>query len=319
VSFKKLLALSAFCLLATAAPRADAVIVERIVAVVGERPILLSELRHRGKPNLIRILAEKDPNVQAANETEMYKNLLTRMIDERLEEAAAEKARISVTPEEVDRGMQNVANQAHVSVADVLAEVRRTGLSEQDFRDEIRRQILEGKLLELRVRPRVKVTEQDARAAYVHYRSDYMEQHPVELRIVAMRIPAGGTKEAEEAARNGVERARKGEDFCKLVRELSDDESTKGTCGSRGAQPMQMLAPPMQAAIKQMKPGEVSEPIRFGNEAIVFFQLHKFPPVPTYEEVKNEMMQRALIEGLERQRKLWLAELRRGVYIDVRL
>ena len=40
---------------------------------------------------------------------------------------------------------------------------------------------------------------------------------------------------------------------------------------------------------------------------------------PTYEAVKNEMMQRALLEGLERARKAWLEELRHNVYIDVRL
>ena len=50
--------------------------------------------------------------------------------------------------------------------------MRRRGITEQDFRDEIRRQILEGKLIELRVRPRVRVTEQDARAAYQHWVTD---------------------------------------------------------------------------------------------------------------------------------------------------
>jgi hypothetical protein len=41
--------------------------------------------------------------------------------------------------------------------------------------------------------------------------------------------------------------------------------------------------------------------------------------VPAYEQVKNEMMQKALLEGLERARKQWLQELRQNVYIDVRL
>jgi hypothetical protein len=41
--------------------------------------------------------------------------------------------------------------------------------------------------------------------------------------------------------------------------------------------------------------------------------------VPAFEEVKNEMEQQALIESLERARKQWLQELRRNVYIDVRL
>ena len=41
--------------------------------------------------------------------------------------------------------------------------------------------------------------------------------------------------------------------------------------------------------------------------------------VPAYADVKDDMMQKALIEGLERARKQWLADLRRSVYIDVRL
>jgi hypothetical protein len=35
--------------------------------------------------------------------------------------------------------------------------------------------------------------------------------------------------------------------------------------------------------------------------------------------VKDDMTQKALIEGLERARKQWLSELRHNVYIDVRL
>ena len=43
-----------------AAPNhAEASIVERVVAVVGERPILLSELRQRARPHLIRIAATR--------------------------------------------------------------------------------------------------------------------------------------------------------------------------------------------------------------------------------------------------------------------
>jgi hypothetical protein len=41
--------------------------------------------------------------------------------------------------------------------------------------------------------------------------------------------------------------------------------------------------------------------------------------VPPFDDVKNEMTQRALVDALERGRKQWLQELRRKVYIDVRL
>ena len=38
-----------------------------------------------------------------------------------------------------------------------------------------------------------------------------------------------------------------------------------------------------------------------------------------FDEVKEQMMERAFVDATERQRKMWLQELRRGVYIDVRL
>ena len=301
------------------ASNAGAVIVERIVAIVGDRPVLLSELRNRAKPNLLRLLAtQRDANYHAAAETEIYKEFLNRIIDERLEEGAAEKARIAVLPEEIDRGIQNVASNAKIQVPELLAEVRRQGLSEQDFRDEIRRQILEGKLIELRVRPRVRVTDQDARAAYQHWMKEVTDQHPVDLRVLALRVTTDVEARlalAEELAK----RAHAGEDFCALVAQYTDDVDTKGSCGSRGPQAMSALVPQIQDRVRTMKTMEVSEPVLIQGSAVVIIQLLSEPRVPAFEEVRAEMSQRAMLEGLDHQRKLWLQELRRGVYIDVRL
>jgi peptidyl-prolyl cis-trans isomerase SurA len=315
---------AAFALAALCTVPAHAVIVERVVAVVGERPILLTELKHRGRPFLYRILASsRDPAQQAASETEMYKELLNRMIDDRLEEQAADKARLSVSPDEVDNALRNIAASAKISIRDLLNEARRQGLSEQDYRDEIRRQVLEGKLVQLRVRGRVRVTDQDARAAYGHWVKELGDQVMLDVRIIAMRIPQGASPaivdERERLAQQIVTRARGGEDFCGLVQQFSDDQATVATCGSHGQQPLSALVGPVQDAVKDLKQGEVSNPILYGNEAILIVQLAKEMHVPTYDEVKDAMQERAFGEAMERQRKLWLLELRRGVYVDVRL
>jgi peptidyl-prolyl cis-trans isomerase SurA len=303
---------------------ARASIVERVVAVVGERPILLSDLRHRARPFLYRIIqASPDPAQQAAHETEMFKELLSRMIDDRLEEHAADQAHLSVTPDEVDNALRNVAGQAKITVRDLMAEAKRQGLSEQDYRDEIRRQVLEGKLIQLRVRGRVRVTDQDARASYDHWVKDFETQQPVDVRIIAMRLPKGATEALVTArlklADQIVERARNGEDYCKLVREYSDEQRSAETCGSPGPQPIDSLQPPIQEAVHRLKEGETSDPIRFGNEAVIIVQLGIQPKIPPFEQVKEQMADRAFGEAMERQRKLWLQELRRGVYVDVRL
>ena len=141
-----------------------AAIVERVVAVVGERPILLSDLLRRAEPHVARMRdAVRDEAARAAAESELHRELLERMIDERLEEVAADRAHVAVTPDEIDGALRSIAFQARLTVAELVGEAARQGLTEQGYRDELRRQVLEAKLLELRVRGRVRPTS-DAQA-----------------------------------------------------------------------------------------------------------------------------------------------------------
>lgn len=309
---------------------ADASIVERVVAVVGERPILLSELRQRARPMLLRIAATtKNATEQAAQESEMFRELLNRLIEERLEESAADKAHIGVSPEEVDNGIRQVAAQARLDARQLIAEAKRQGLSEQDYRDEIRRQVLEGKLIQLRVRGRVRVSEQDARSTYNRVVKETSEQQPTDLRILVLQVAAGSSQETvaarmalgEEISRRG----KAGEDFCELVRTYSNNPQTKNTCGSSGAIPLRMLLPELQSLATTLAAGEVSSPVMFqdpaGQQAVLVVQQSTQPQtkVPPFEQIKEQMMERAFVEKTEHQRKVWLQELRRGMYIDVRL
>jgi len=307
---------------------AVASIVERVVAVVGERPILLTELQHRARPFLSRIYGSTTVPAQiAAHESEMYRQLLQRMIDDRLEEHAADRAHLSVSSEEIDNAMKNVAKANNMPPSSLLSEAKRQGLTEQDYRDELRRQLLEGKLIQLRVRGRVRVTDQDARALYDRSLKEAGSQAQTEVRILAKRVPPGAdaqvTKALQLLAENVVARARAGEDFCKLVTEYSDDQQTLATCGSRGPLPLDGLIPGVQNAIHGLKPGEVADPVSYGtstvDQAILVVQLVSSPRVPPYEEVKENMMERAFGEAMDRQRKVWLDELRHGVYVDSRL
>jgi len=56
---------------------------------------------------------------------------------------------------------------------------------------EIDRAVAEGKLVQLRVRGRVQVTEQDARAAYQHWLKEIGDQQTVDARLLALRILPG--------------------------------------------------------------------------------------------------------------------------------
>jgi len=324
---KRLLAAALLALGVSLAPTARAVIVERVVAIVGERPILLSDLLHRARPFRGRIRAASASEAQvAAQESEMFKQLLTRLIDDRLEEHAADRAHVSVSAEEIDNAIRNVAKGNNIQPAQLVSEAKRQGLTEQDYRDELRRQILEGKLIQLRVRSRVRITEQDGRAMYERWLKEPDSGSQTEVRILAKRVPPGAdaavVKALELLMENVVTRAREGEDYCAMVALYSDDQSTKTTCGSRGPLPLAGLLPAVQAAIQTLKPGELTDPISVGgafDQAILVVQLVTPPRVPKFEDVKDAMMERALTDAMEQQRKNWLEELRRSTYVESRL
>lgn len=177
------------------ASEAQASITERVVAIVGERPILLSELRQRARPHLRHYAAAE------TTESEVLKAILQRMIDERLEETAAARANIIVTPEEIDRALQAIAARGQLTPAQLVTEATKQGLTEQEYRDELRRQILEGKLVQLRVR--VRVTEDDARATYARWVRETASSDAAPPTFAAVREHM-----LERAADEALQRAR---------------------------------------------------------------------------------------------------------------
>lgn len=315
----------AFALAGLFADASGAEPIDRVVAVVDEKPIFLSELRTRARPHLYRIDSlGGDAKVRAASRAEMYRELLNRMIDERLEQREAEKAHLSVSADEIDSGIKQVGKQMNMAPADLFAEAKKQGLSEADYRAEIGRQVLEGKLIQLRVRSRVKVTEADARTMYATFTKE--QNASIDLRIIVLKATDAAEKKASEAlAAQIVAQAKTGTDFCTLVTKHSTDPATKTTCGSRGPLSLSSLAPDISRASSPLKPGEVAPPVVFNDPASgqAVLVIQRAPgaggATPTFESVKDKMMDRAYVEATERARKQWIEDLRKPAFIEVKL
>src|SRR5262245_2903651 len=80
---------------------AHAGVVERVVAIVEDRAILLSELRERAQPFLAQLAAAQEAQ-RAAASSQLQSTLLHRMVDEELEHRAAARAHITVTAQEIE-------------------------------------------------------------------------------------------------------------------------------------------------------------------------------------------------------------------------
>ncbi len=323
-------------LVLAAATPASAVVVERVVAVVGDEAILLSQLRRRGEPFQRLIIKQVPAGAQrAAAESQMYSDLLGKMVEEELEEQAAAKAKITVTAEEIDGALRTLAAQQGTTVGDLVRQVEdKSGLTEVAYREEVRRQVLEGKMLSLRVKGRIRITEEEVRSTYQRALREERERRDYRPAWVVLRILPGSSPaaiaEREALAADIAARARAGEDFSALVAKYSDDTGTRDKGGDLGikaprrspaaqAGRRQVLAAELDDVIAVLEPDEVSAPTRYADAVVVVKLLSRQPSrFADLETARPEMMQRLQNELLVKERTIWIEDLKRRTYVDVR-
>ncbi|GMV17506.1 MAG: peptidylprolyl isomerase [Polyangiaceae bacterium] len=310
--------------LGVSARPARATVVEKVVAVVGERAILLSDVRDRAKPFMLKIHAEVPPGAQRnAAISQTYKNVLERMVDEELQFRAANRSKIVVDAKEVDDAIGRVAAQNGLSVDKLIAEAAKSGLDEKAYRGEIRRQVLEAKLLNLRVQGRIRVSEEDVRTMYRRLTMD--ERRKLGFRAAWIRIdaPAGDkatAKEKRALAESLAAQARSGSNFAALAREKSDDAGTRDRGGELGRLQPGRLAPALDAALINLEPGQVSGAVRVGDSFFVVKLIERDETeLPSFEEAKNELGERVYLEKMGKARRTWIEGLRRQTHVEIRM
>ena len=118
------------------------------------------------------------------------------------------------------------------------------------------------------------VSDAEVEAYYKEHGSEFEEPRRLRLAHVLVRVPPVGGSDAENAAKakveNVIKRARAGEDFGKLAREVSEDKASAVQGGDLGfVGPGELVAPFEQAAFA-LKKGDISDPVRtpFGYHAI---------------------------------------------------
>jgi peptidyl-prolyl cis-trans isomerase SurA len=305
--------------------RAQATIIERVVAVVGDRAILLSELFDRARPFQMQVYTTVPEGASRnAALSQLYKQLVERLVDEELQGREAVKANITVTAEEIQSALERVAKQNDVSVEQLLEEAQKNGLGVAEYRGEIRRQLLDAKMLNLRIQGRMRIGEDDMRAAYKRIAQE--ERRKLEFRAAWIRfqIPAGsgsaGAASQREIAAQVAARARAGADFGQLARTYSSDPATRELGGLLAPMRPGELPGEVDNVLLGMEAGEVSSPVRLGDAWLVLQLVERAPSqLPDYERAKPQLQTRVYAEKMDAARRQWLDSLRKRTHVDIRL
>ena len=150
------------------------------------------------------------------------------------------------------------------------------------------------------------VNDADAEAYYTEHRGEFERPQRLKASHVLVRVPPTGGSEAENKSKAKIEeairRAKTGEDFGKIAKELSEDTATAPQGGDLGFVGKGEMVPQFEEAVFALKKGEVSpQPVRtpFGYHAIKVVDVQDGGVQP-FREIAARIKEKLATERSER-------------------
>lgn len=287
------------------------VVVDRVVAVVNDEVITLSDLQRE-----VALYNKRNEVKQDSQQ------VLDDMIDRKLQMAAAKRNGMDVTDKELSEAMDDVMKRNNMDTAKFTAAVAKEGLTLEQYKNELREQMTLSRLFNKFIRSGITIDEGEARAFYEKNIKAYTL--PEEVRLRQIFLPVSSKVKPEQAAaikqqaQAVYERAKKGEDFEALVREVSKGV-TVSQDGDLGFMQREQAIPEIAKAIKTLKTGEITKPfLSAGGYNIILLEEVRTPVTP-YDKVRDELMNMLYQQKMEHTYRSWLQTLRGDSNIEKRL
>ncbi|NOV30460.1 peptidylprolyl isomerase [Methylomonas sp. ZR1] len=252
-----------FCLLLCAyMASGQAQVLDRIVAVVEEDVILERELNNEVGAIVSKL---RSNNVTMPPEYVLRKQVLERMVVDKLQRQLAAKSGVQVSDEMLSASVADIASRNGLSVESFRNELTKQGMDYKAFEDNLRNEIIINQLRGREIGSRVKVTD----AEVLHYmetqskagqsNSQYHLGHI--LIAVSEAASASAIQKAKDKADQVIAELRGGKDFKQVAVSVSDDDNAlKG--GDLGWRSIGQIPSLFTEVVTTMNQGDVSEAIR---------------------------------------------------------
>ncbi len=276
------LALASFCTLSifaahaqslrAAAPRAagaSPAAGDFIVAVVNSEPVTNSEVRADAQRLLQQLAQQRRPQPERS---ELLRIVVERLVNTKAQLQQAREQGIRVEDVAVDQAEQSVARQNKMTLADLHRQLAMDGMTPAQFREQLRDQLTLTRLREREVDSRVRVSDlevsqflRDQQAGGTSGGGAAAQE--INIAQILVAVPESSTPEQvtalEAKAQAALTRARAGEDFATLAREISSspDRASGGQLGMRTAD---RLPPLFVDATRNLAAGGLTGVLRSG-------------------------------------------------------
>jgi len=295
-------------------------LVDRIIAVVNEEIILQSEMD--------KFVGEyrKAMNESGAADIPLYlspeqrSQLLEKMIDDKLLEQEAKRLGITIAEQEIDQAIERVQQINKVTREEMLRVFELRGMDINEYREQIREQFMQSRIVNREVKSRVVITEEQIRNYYQANIKQYTGQTKYHLRHILLQVSSPAQDERERVLRNMQqlqERLKKGESFADLAK-VHSQAPTAREGGDLGLFETRLLADNIHKALTGLNSGEYTDVVETEQGYQVFYVEDIVNAGGrSYEEVKEEIHEKLFMESTEQKFTQWFKALRQRAHISI--
>jgi len=303
---------------------AQAAVADRIVAVVNDEIITLSDVNRAFEPFQEKFEKsyqgpERDKE-KAREETRTM--LLNRMIDNLLMEQESRKTGITVRNEDVEGAIQDIQKKRNISPEEFRKILERDGMTLDTLRKDMRNHLTRMKLVQRDIKSRVAVTDEEIGEYYRKHREDYEGKEAVRVRQILLSLPKGADPAAKAKLAADANQIRKrlldGEPFVQLSAAYSQGPAA-AEGGDIGYIEKGMILPEVEEVAFTLPVNQISTVI----ESPVGFHIiqvvdRRGAGLKSIESVRDEIRERIDQEKMEKKYGEWLEELRKKSHIEIR-
>ncbi len=298
----------------------DAIVVDRIVAIVNDDIVTLSELNEILDPYAEKIRAYGYP---PEKEKELIFNareeIVNQLIEKTLADQEIEKAEIVVNESEIDNAVERIKKKNYWTDEELRENLANDGLTLEKYRQRMKKQIQRSRLLDYKVKSKIIVTNEDIGKYFQEHPEKYSGIVKYHLRNIILQQPAVSGGEEEGAVLNRMktiqERLKQGESFEMLARLYSESTLAEGG-GDLGLFQLKDLSESIQNAVKDLKAGQFTDILQTDKGYQIFF-IENIVTIPgkTLKEASPEIEEELYNEMLDNALKSWIDDLKKDSHI----
>ncbi|HEY5704793.1 MAG TPA: peptidylprolyl isomerase [Terrimicrobiaceae bacterium] len=266
----------------------------------------------------VQMTGVKAADLTSDQKMEGYRQILDDLITEKLVNKAA--AGVIVPQSEVDAQIAKIKAQ-FPSEEDFSKQLAQLGQSPEQLSDMIKKMLQQEHWLDSQIAGKTEVTDEEAQKFYEANKAEFQQPETVKASHILFLVSKDDSPEVVnqklEAAKTAQARAKKGEDFVKLAKELSEEPGAKESGGDLGFFPKDRMVPEFAEVAFSQKVGDISDPVRtqFGWHIIKVTDKKAGGTLP-YAEVKAQLI--AYLKGKKREEaaQALLKSLRNSAQIE---